>query len=234
MTGRPGARSVARVGWRTDPVAHHPRPQFRNRFDDREARFRTLYVAAQETTALREVLADRRPDLRAFAQFQADYPAAGERIRSVVADLGRPVTAEWRREHVVARGRLQIDGPIADLADARARQELAVRYAALLTRHDHSQMDLPDAMSRDRRFTREFAARLYDDGHAGVKFRSQYDSQACWALFEGRAEMTHERSVELTDPAPPSLTRVAREWAIDLEPTGRARGRDRGAGLELD
>lgn len=80
--------------------------------------------------------------------------------------MSRPVTAEWRREHVVARGRLQIDGPVADLVDPQARQELAVRYAELLTKHDHSQMDLADAMSGDRTFTRELAARLYADGHS--------------------------------------------------------------------
>lgn len=231
-----GARSVARVGWRADPVSHHPRPDFSNRFDDRDGRFRTLYVAAQETTALREVLADRRPELRAIAEIQQHRPEDFELLRDTLQQTTRPITAEWRREHIVARGRLQAEGPIADLTNPQDRQQLAVQHADLLAKHQHTQLDLPDAMSSDRTFTRELAARLYDDGYAGVKFRSQYDSQACWALFEGRAEMTHERSVELTDPAPPALKRVAREWAIDIEPTGRdrERGRGMGAGLEID
>lgn len=52
-----------RVGYHLDPTAFTPRDLYgyNHRFDDAQRQFRTLYLAEQPETALREGLADFRP-----------------------------------------------------------------------------------------------------------------------------------------------------------------------------
>ncbi|MBV9279481.1 MAG: RES domain-containing protein [Chloroflexi bacterium] len=57
---------VWRVGWAGSPLDFLPRnlASWQNRFDDVHRRFRTLYVAHEPVTCLREVLADLRPNTK--------------------------------------------------------------------------------------------------------------------------------------------------------------------------
>lgn len=63
---------VYRIGYQPDPFAWTPWQyasggRFESRWDDRDRRFRTLYVADRLLGCLLEVLADFRPDLTVLA-----------------------------------------------------------------------------------------------------------------------------------------------------------------------
>lgn len=77
---------VWRVGRREAPLAFVPieRRSWAHRFDDLHQRFGTLYCALLPETALREVLADLRPNAAAIARYirmhgpdaAGDFPSA--------------------------------------------------------------------------------------------------------------------------------------------------------------
>jgi hypothetical protein len=84
-------RTLWRVGYHADPLAFTP-PElyaFNHRFDDLHHRFRTLYCAEFPETALREVLADFRPNLAAQRRHIERY--GPEAAQDFVAE---PVTAQ--------------------------------------------------------------------------------------------------------------------------------------------
>lgn len=63
-------------------------------------------------------------------------------------------------------------------------------------------------------------ARLHDDGFAAIRFPSRLDGRPCLALFEGRSRLALVAAPHhLTDPPPDSLTNVAAEWRLRLQPT---------------
>ena len=71
MSEPPGLGRVWRVGLATDPLGFVPtqRRAYNSRFDDLHRRFGTLYCALVAETALREVLADLRPNAAAIARY---------------------------------------------------------------------------------------------------------------------------------------------------------------------
>ena len=211
-----------RVGYHLDPTAFTPRDLYgyNHRFDDAQKRFRTLYLAEQPETALREVLADFRPNLAAQQRHVARFgPEAA-------ADFApEPVTAQWRRQHMLVAAALELDGPVVDLTDLATRQEIELRHVELLVAHGLDHLDLHEITTKRRAVTQTIAADLYDRGAAGVRFPSRLDGLACIALFEDRGEvhMTGD-PIALTDPAPAPLITVTADWKLELEPTPR-RGR---------
>jgi len=64
-----------RVGHISDPLGFvpHDRCAWNHRFDDPGRRFRTLYWALRAETALREVLADLRPNTAQLADYAAVF-----------------------------------------------------------------------------------------------------------------------------------------------------------------
>lgn len=129
MTEAPELGRVWRVGLAADPLGFVPveRRSYNNRFDDLSKRFGTLYCALLAETALREVLADLRPNAAAIARYiKIHGPAAAADIPAA------PVTARWRRRHVLAPALLQLDGSVLDLTDVdqRPRGRAASRPAA--------------------------------------------------------------------------------------------------------
>jgi hypothetical protein len=61
-------------------------------------------------TSLREVLADFRPNLGALRRHVERYgPEAAQDFTE------KPVTAQWRRQHVLVPTVLNLDGPLIDL-----------------------------------------------------------------------------------------------------------------------
>jgi RES domain len=206
-----------RVGYHADPLGFTPWPLygFSHRFDDIEHRFRTLYLAEFDLTCLREVLADFRPNLEARRRHIERYgPEAADDFAT------EPVTAKWRRENVLARARLELDGPLVDLMDAGTRQEIENRHETLLVDHGLKHLDQHEITTDRRVVTQTIAADLFDHGAAGVRFPSRLDGNACIALFEGRgiAHLTGQL-VALTDPAPSPLITVAGQWEMDMEAT---------------
>jgi hypothetical protein len=209
-----------RVGYHADPLGFTPRElyEFSHRFDDIQHRFRTLYCAELAETCLREVLADFRPNLGALRRHVERYgPDAAQDFTE------QPVTAQWRRQHVLVAARLRLDGPLIDLTDVSTRQRIENRHAALLLEYDLSHLDLREITTSRRPVTQTIAADLYDQGASAVRFPSRLDGNACVALFEGRGAVTSAGdAIALTDPPPVHLTSVATQWSLALEPTPRA------------
>jgi len=99
VTDRPEVGRVWRVGLTSDPLGFVPseRRSYNNRFDDLRRRFGTLYCALLAETALREVLADLRPNAAAIARYlKLHGPQAATDLPTA------PVSAVWRRRHVLA------------------------------------------------------------------------------------------------------------------------------------
>jgi hypothetical protein len=97
----PAHRSYWRVGHTGDPLGFVPLEicEYSHRFDDLRHRFRTVYIAELAETSLRETLADFRPKLSTIRFFQREMGA------QATTDLPAwPITAAWRREHVLAVG----------------------------------------------------------------------------------------------------------------------------------
>lgn len=203
-----------RVGRRVDPLGFPPRElcSWNHRFDDVKRRFRTIYLAEQPETSLREVLADFRPDLEARRAFAEAMGAES------LADLpDHAVTASWRREHLLAPARMVLEGTLVDLNELEVRAELEDRHAALLLEHGMEHLDLHEITSRRRTVTQAVPADLYDRGAAALRFPSRLDGKPALVLFEGRGQLEEAgEPIELTDPAPEPLRTVCDEWGLSL------------------
>jgi hypothetical protein len=211
------ARTLWRVGYYADPLGFTPIElyQFSHRFDDIYRRFRTLYCADTAQTCLREVLADFRPNLGALRRHVERYgPDAAQDF------VDKPVTAQWRRQHVLVPTVLQLCGPLIDLTDVSTRQEIEDRHVELLLEHDLQHLDLHEITTSRRAITQTIAADLFDRGAGAVRFPSRLDGSTCVALFEGRGIASSAGDpIALTDPPPEPLINVTAPWGLALEPT---------------
>jgi hypothetical protein len=213
----PAHRSYWRVGHTGGPLGFVPLEicEYSHRFDDLRHRFRTVYIAELPETCLRETLADFRPKLSTIRFFQREMGAAA------ATDLPAwPITAAWRREHVLAPLRLKLEGPICDLTDIAQRRSIEQRHAGLLLEHDMQHLDLHEITTGRRVVTQTIAGDLFDEGVAAVRFPSHLDGNPCIAVFEGRGDLGHHGPiVTLTDPAPQQLVEVADAWHLTLAPS---------------
>ena len=169
-------RTRWRVGYHADPLGFTPLElyQFSHRFDDVHRRFRTLYCADSAETCLREVLADFRPNLGALRRHVERYgPQAAQDFAE------KPVTAQWRIQHVLVPTVLKLDGPLIDLTDVPTRQEIEHRHVELLLAHDLQHLDLHEITTGRRAITQTIAADLFDRGASAVRFPSRLDGNAC-------------------------------------------------------
>jgi RES domain-containing protein len=213
----PAHRSYWRVGHTGEPLGFVPLEicEYSHRFDDLHHRFRTVYIAELAETSLRETLADFRPKLSAIQHFQQEMGA------SAAQELPAwPITAAWRREHVLAPLLLKLHGPIYDLTDIAQRQSIEERRSALLLEHDMQHLDLHEITTSRRVVTQTIAGDLYDDGMAAIRFPSQLDGNPCIAVFEGHGDLHLDGAiVPLTDPPPQQLLDVAAGWHLTLQPS---------------
>ncbi len=204
-----------RVGYQGDPLGFVPHELYvwNHRFDDRERSFRTIYVAELAETALREVLADFRPKLSAIQRFRELMGAEAE-----LELAGQPISAAWRRQHVLAPVRLELHGPMCDLLDGARRHAIEERHADLLVAHGMEHLDLHEVTTSRRAVTQAIATSVYHDGAAAIRFPSCLDGRSCIAVFEGRGDLRPAaQAVALTDPPPEALLNVAAEWELTLE-----------------
>lgn len=182
-----------------------------NRFDDPTRDYRTLYCAAERLTCLYEVLADLRPHAALLVEFAQLYGGGG------VADLrlaGR-ITWEWRVRNALAEAVIVADGELADLDDVELRTELETRHAKLLAEHGLPHLDIGQVRSKTRVVTQTIARSLYDDGFAGVRFRSNLDDRECFALFEGHATLDPtSRDPDLLTDDLPELLQAASDFEL--------------------
>jgi hypothetical protein len=218
VTDPPELGRVWRVGLASDPLGFVPaeRRSYNNRFDDLLKRFGTLYCALRAETALREVLADLRPNAAAIARYiRIHGPQAAADIPSA------PVSAIWRQRHVLAPARLQLDGLVLDLTDVDQRREVELRHAAVLAEHGMAHLDMHEITTPRRVVTQTIAGDAFERlGIAAIRFASRLDGLPCYAIFQGRASLVSDGNpLALTDPAPDALQNVAASWRLTLQPT---------------
>lgn len=226
MNDFPEPGRVWRVGFVADPLGFVPpeRRAYNNRFDDIHRRFGTLYCALVPETALREVLADLRPNTPAIARYLKRFG------RDAADDLpSAAVTAEWRRRHVLAPARMKLDGSVLDLTDVEERREIELRHTELLAAHGMSHLDLHEVTTRRRLVTQTIAGDAFDAlGSAAIRFASRLDGLPCYALFEGRARLVADgEPLALADPAPEPLENVTAGWRLRMEPAPATSARPR-------
>jgi hypothetical protein len=82
----------------------------------------------------------------------------------------KPVTAQWRIQHVLVPTVLKLDGPLIDLTDVPTRQEIEDRHVELLLEHELQHFDLHEITTSRRAITQTFAADLFDRGPAPSGF----------------------------------------------------------------
>ena len=183
---------------------------WQHRFDDPRREYRTLYCADRRITCLREVLADLRPSTEALQDFARLF---GDR-RAIPAGV---VSAEWRQAHVLAPAMIAgADGALVDLDDLAVRRRLERRHAALLAAHAMPHLDISQVRSRDRVVTQTISRALFEEGAAGIRFRSNLDDGPCAALFEGRAWLEpRDKPTPLTEDVE-ELLQVCEEYGLVL------------------
>ncbi len=205
-------RVVWHVGWVGAPLDFIPHKycSWRNRFDDVHRRYRTVYVAFEDLTCVREVLADLRPNTRALAEFQELFGSSNLLIAG-------EVSWGFREKRVLAPARIRIlEGKIVDIDDIDVRRRLEVQHAALLHRHGMEHLNTSEVRSETRAVTQTISAALFDEGAAGIRFRSKLDDLPCVVLFEGRAVLNGAGDPEpLTSPIP-ALLQVCDEFNLVL------------------
>lgn len=167
-----------------EPAPLHLRG-WQNRFDDPKREYGTLYCATERLTCLYEVLADLRPNSRMLVEWAQLYGGAG---LGDVRLAGR-ITWAWRQRSTLTEALVVPGGAFADLDDVVLRAELEVRHARLLAEHGMQHLDISQVRSKSRIVTQTISRSLYEEGYAGVRFRSNLDDAECFALFEGRARL---------------------------------------------
>lgn len=204
-----------RVAHYSDPLGFTPRDRcsWGHRFDDVQRRHRTLYCATTQETALREVLADLRPNAEVIAKHLEVYGAEAASSLPKAA-----ITEKWRQDNVLVPCALVYAGRLLNLTDAHQRQEIETRHAQLLADHGMSHLDMHEVTTRRRAVTQTIATDAYDNlDVAAVVFASSRDGHACIALFEDRADLEGTGPpIVLTDPPPESLVKLAADWKLGL------------------
>lgn len=113
-----------------------------NRFDDSKRRFRSIYGARSQETALRELLADLRPNTGAIQRFIEKFgPTATNEIPT------QPVTASWRRQHVLAQVTVSAAGVLIDLCDPAIRRDVEQAFSSVLAEYGVEHLDLSEMTS---------------------------------------------------------------------------------------
>jgi hypothetical protein len=163
------------------------------------------------------VLADLRPNAAALAEFARVF---GDAASIPAGEISRA----WRRRHALGPASIALDGgALVDLDDIPSRERLARQHARLLAAHHMQHLDISEVRSRSRPVTQAISRSLYDEGAAGVRFRSNLDDQPCTALFEGRGRLEPAGApIPLTRDVP-ELLQVCAEYALVLRGPAKER-----------
>jgi len=204
---------VWRLGHATVPLDYVPHRfvSWRHRFDDPEREYRTLYCAVERITCLREVLGDVSPNIRAIAEFQEVFGTASEHILTAGV-----VSWAWRKANALAPGRIATHEDLVDVDDVLVRRRLERQHAALLVEYGMEHLYISEVRSTQRPVTQRIGRALYEEGAAGVFYKSNRDDLVCVALFEGAAHLEPDGPVERMTAAFPELLQVCDEYNLIL------------------
>jgi hypothetical protein len=183
---------------------------WKNRFDHPERAFRALYCAEHRQTALREALADFRPNAKARSEYKRLY---GEDLPPT------RVKAVWRQARVLAAGTIQVlRNELVRIDDPAWRQEFESLHANLLARHGMDHLDISQIRSKARPITQEVTRFVAARGAAGIIYGSNLDDLPCVALFEGRSLLVSSPGPEPEEltVSHPDLARVCDDFGLLL------------------
>lgn len=127
------------------------------------------------------------------------------------------VSWRYRQDHVLTSATIDIEvGNLIDVDDITVRKQLEWQHAALLDSHGIEHLNIGEIRSDQRIVTRTISRTLYDEGAAGILFRSKYDDLPCAVIFEGRAKLIPAGLPEPLTKDIPSLLQVCRENSLEL------------------
>ncbi len=202
---------VWRVGYISDPLSFVPREfcSWTGRYDDPERQYRTLYCARFQTTALREVLQDFRPNAKARKEFKELFGV----------ELKATIPRDWRRRRVLASATLDIDqGEWMNLESPEFLRELELELAGMMSEVGLEHLDLAEIHGRDRRLSQRTSRYIYNLGASGIRYRSNLPpTGTCWALFEAKAHLEPREPTKLLTRSLPELRKVAEEFGLALD-----------------
>jgi RES domain len=175
---------VWRVGYSGSPWELTPWGQctWEGRFDDPQREFRVLYCAERRLTALYEVLAPLRPDLKALKDFKAFVAPLPAPWPAGVAKL----PMEWRLKRELCSGHLVLKGDLTDVTEVKILMEIELEIADLCAKHGFPHLDQSALRSDVRELTQAISRTVFTRGWSGIIYRSKIDDRKCASLFEGR------------------------------------------------
>lgn len=189
---------VFRVGHTADPWALAPWKYgpFEGRFDDPDAEYRVRYAGLSSFGAFVERISRHRTDLDVLAELNAVEHAS-------LAVILPSLPPRWLEENASGSATLDVphDNGLIDLitsdgiAAAYPAVEHARRRAAFVLR-DYDASTL--LSGTPRRFTQAISRYVYDNGFAGIAYRSRFaPEELCVALFESRHALVSETSAPI-------------------------------------
>jgi hypothetical protein len=159
------------------------------------------------------VLQDFRPDTRALAEFAELFggqPVPPGLVPRELLDASRLAPASIRVDEAAADRAVDAD-------EVAVREAFAREHARLLASAGMSHFDVSEAHSKRRDVTRAFSRWSYQAGARGVRFRSNLDDQACFALFEGRAWLEARGDAVVLDESCDELALVLAEFDLVVD-----------------
>lgn len=202
---------VWRVGHISGPLSFVPKKfcSWQGRFDDPDRKYRTLYCARYQTTALREVLQDFRPNAKARKDFQELFGV----------ELKASIPQDWRRRRVLASATLVADqGDWMNLENPEFLRALELELAGMMSEVGMEHLDLAEIHGRNRQLSQRTSRYIYSLGAAGIRYRSNLPpTGTCWALFEGKAHLEPRDPTKLLTRSLPELRKVAKEFGLALD-----------------
>lgn len=207
---------VWRLGHKKAPCDFVPRRlcHWRQRFDDPQREYRTLYCAEKDSTCLYEVLADLRPNPKARAEFSEMFDADEELAP-------KPSIHKWRKDHVLAQAKVMMksDHIFIPVEEFKVRHQLEKLLADILKREKIEHLNIHELRSKNRHVTQAISRTVYEEWEsAGIEFRSRLDKCLCYALFEGRAYLQQIGKAISLDEDVPLLAKVCDEYGLSLDP----------------
>lgn len=117
---------------------------------------------------------DRNESPRGASRLQANLGALRRHVERYGPEAAqdfteKPITAQWRIQHVLVPTVLELDGPLIDLTDVPTRQEIEERHVELLIEHGLQHLDLHEITTSRRAITQTIAADLFDRGAGAVR-----------------------------------------------------------------
>jgi len=153
-------------------------------------------------------LQDLAPNTKAQAEFtQLFGKGTGLRVAGTVPWA-------WRERNVLVPAIMELQGPLVDLDDMNVIRQLRNALAGLLARLGIQHLDISTLRSIERTVTQHVSRTLYDQGAAGLCFRSNRDDQPCFVLFEGRGTLEQSGATEPCTDDIPEFLQVCSEFSL--------------------